>query len=90
MDDKEFRQHIERLQIEIQNTQTLNEKDQELLIQLDSEIHEILSNKQVSAAHIHPNTIERLEDGLGRFETTHPTLTNLISELLEVLSNAGI
>ena len=90
MDDKEFRKHIQRLQIEIQNTQTLNEKDQELLVQLDSDIHEILSNKQGSVANLHPNTVQRLEDGLSRFEATHPVLTNLISQVLEVLNSAGI
>jgi predicted outer membrane protein len=90
MDDRELRKLIEQLQIEIQNTRTVNEKDQEMLVQLESEIREFLARTGENEVHFHPTTIKRLEDGLSHFETTHPTLTSLISQLLDALSNAGI
>jgi predicted ATPase len=31
-----------------------------------------------------------MEEGLDHFEVTHPTLTILLSRLLEALSNVGI
>jgi hypothetical protein len=90
MDDKELRKMIEKLQTEIRLAKTINEKDKEILIQLDSKIHELLSRTEANKVDISPSTIKRLEEVLHHFEATHPALTNLISQLLDDLSNIGI
>jgi cob(I)alamin adenosyltransferase len=90
MDAKELHNLIEKLQTEIRNAKTVNPKDQEMLVQLDSEIHELLGRTGGNKADINPSTIKRLEDALHHFEATHPALTNLISQLLDDLSGAGI
>ena len=84
MDDQELRKLIEQLHAEIQKTHTVDKKGQELLLQLESEIQELLDRKDVNVTPVHPSTIRRLEEGLGHFEVTHPALTTLLSKLLEV------
>ena len=90
MDDQELRKLIEQLHAEIQNTHTVDEKGQELLIRLESDIHELLDRTRETGGPAHPSVIRRLEEGLDHFEATHPALTTLLSKLLESLSNAGI
>jgi uncharacterized protein YukE len=90
MDDQELRKLIEQLHAEIQNTHTVDEKGQELLIHLKSDIRELLDRTEGDGVHVHPSTLQRLEEGLEHFETTHPALTTLLSNLLESLSNAGV
>jgi hypothetical protein len=90
MDAPELRKLVEKLQTEIRQTKTADEKDQEMLVRLDAEIHEFLNRTGGNKAELNPDTIRRLEDAMHRFEATHPSLTNLITQLLEDLSNAGI
>ncbi len=90
MDENELRKLIEQLHEEIQNTKSLDKKGQELLAHLDSDIQELLGHTEGEGSRIHQSTIQRLEEGLARFEVTHPALTTLISNLLESLSNAGV
>ena len=90
MDDQELRKLIEQLQAEIQNTHTVDKKGQDLLLQLESEIQLLLDRKEVNVTPVHPTTLQRLEEGLDHLESTHTELTNLLSDLLEIISNVGI
>jgi hypothetical protein len=90
MEDQELRELIKKLHDEIQNTHSVDEKGQELLLHLESDIRELLEQSSEHGTPAHTSTIRRLEEGLDHFEVTHPTLTILISKLLEALSNVGI
>ena len=90
MDDQELRKLIEQLHSEIQNTTTVDEKGQELLLHLDADIRELLDRTGGYGIPVHPSTIQRMEEGLEHFEVTHPALTTLLAKLLELLSNVGI
>lgn len=90
MEDQELRKLIEQLHAEIQNTHSVDKKGQELLTHLEADIQELLARADGDATPVHPTTLHRMEDGLNHFEATHPALTNLLSKLLESLSNVGI
>jgi hypothetical protein len=90
MDDQELRELIEKLHAEIQNTHSVDEKGQELLLHLESDIRGLLAQSGGDGTPVRPSTIRRMEQGLDHFEVTHPTLTILLSKLLEALSNVGI
>jgi thiamine biosynthesis lipoprotein ApbE len=90
MDDQELRKLIEQLHAEIQNTQSVDEKGQELLVHLDSDIRKLLAQTGGVATPVRPSTLQRLEESLDHFEVTHPTLTILLSKVLEAFSNVGI
>ncbi len=87
MDDQELHKLIESLHDEIQNTQAVDKKGQALLAHLDSDIRKLLDQ---NSAQVKPSTLRRLEEGLDRFEVTHPALTTLITKVLEALGNVGI
>jgi hypothetical protein len=90
MDEQELRELIEKLHAEIQNTHSVDERGQELLLHLESDIRDLLNRTGKLGTPVHPSTLRRLEEGLDQFEVTHPALTLLLSKLLESLSNVGI
>ena len=92
MDDQELRKLIEQLHAEIQNTQTVDQKGQDLLLHLEADIKDLLGRTEgnVAVTAVQPSTLKRMEEGLDHFEVTHPALTLLLSKLLESLSNVGI
>ena len=90
MDDQELRKLIEQLHAEIQNTQSVDEKGQELLVHLEADIQKLLAQSGGVTTPVHPSTLQRLEESLDHFEASHPTLTILLSKVLEGFSNVGI
>jgi hypothetical protein len=90
MDDPKLRQQLEQLQAEIRQSRSVDEEGKALLRDLDADIHDLLARSEGETVDIQPSTVDRLQDSLTYFEVSHPTLTALISKLLETLSNAGI
>ena len=90
MDNKELRKLLHQLHDEIKNTQAVDEKGSELLRALEGDINALLERSEENPVQLHPSSIQHLESALDHFEVTHPSLTMLISRLLESLSNAGI
>jgi len=90
MDDQELRNLLEKLHSEIENTQTVDEKEQRLLSDLGADIRELLDRSKNVQVQAHPSTVKRMEDSLDYLEVTHPNLTTMLSELLATLSNTGI
>jgi len=90
MDDQELHKLIESLHDEIQKTQSVDEKGRELLAHLEADIRKLLTQAGGVSNPVHPSTLRRLEEGLDHFEVSHPTLTILLSRVLEALSNVGI
>jgi len=90
MDNQEINKLLEQLHDEIKNTQAVDEKGTGLLRDLEVDIHALLERSEENPSQLHQSSIQRLEDTLYHFEATHPSLTLLVSKLLESLSNAGI
>jgi len=77
------------LQKELSESETLDSDSVILLKELVEDINEIL-DKDKPKTEEDESFIERLEDGMTRFEVTHPELVSTINKVLESLSNAGI
>jgi hypothetical protein len=90
MDDPKLREQLEQLQAEIRQAHSVDEEGKTLLRDLDADIHDLLARSQEQPVQVPPSTIKGLQDSLAHFEVSHPSLTALISNLLETLSNAGI
>jgi len=90
MDDQKVRELLEQLQAEIQNTQNTDEKGKDLLREIEIDIRELLRHTESDSIRVHPTMIQRFENTIDHLEVTHPGLTKMLSELLEILSNAGI
>jgi Domain of unknown function (DUF4404) len=90
MDNKIDRELLQQLHDEINNTQTVDEKGEELLRDLDGDIRALLERSEEHPTQIRPSIVHTLESTLDHFEITHPELTALVSKLLDTLSNIGI
>ena len=90
MDNKELRKHLQQLQDEIKKTSVVDEKGNELLRNLDGDIHKLLDRSEENPIQVHPSIVQRLKEARDHFEVTHTNLTERISVLLETLSNLGI
>jgi len=90
MDDKELRSLLHQLDDEIKHAQAVDEKGRVLLHDLEEDIHALLERSGNDSAVLHPSYVQHLQAALSHFEVSHPSLTELISRLLESLSNVGI
>jgi molecular chaperone GrpE (heat shock protein) len=86
----EINQLLEQVDNDIQNAQNVDEKGQELLRQTSADIRDLLERSGSSSLTPHPSMIERLEESIEHLEATHPDLTKTLTDVLNVLSNAGI
>ena len=90
MDNKKSRKLLQELHDEINKTQAVDDKGSELLRDLEGDIRALLERSEEKPMQVHPSIIQRMENTLEHFEATHPSLTALISSLLDSLSNIGI
>jgi len=89
--DQNLRELLERLHNELEQTEAIDESGNEMLRHLDADIRQRLES---SGAKKEPETddpiLERLQGTIDHFEATHPSLTLTLSEMMTILSNAGI
>lgn len=91
MADPTLRELLEQLHKELERTDTVDEKGNEMLRHLDADIRTLLkrSGREAEIDADEP-LLERLQDTIDHFEATHPRLTTVLSEMMTILSNAGI
>ncbi len=90
MENEELRKLLQQLHDEIEKTQIVDEKGTAILSDLDGDIRALLERSEEQLTPIQASIFQRLDAGLLHFEVTHPSLTVMISKLLDTLSNAGI
>jgi hypothetical protein len=89
MKNKELLKLLEQVHNEIGQVEDIDEDSRELLTHLAADIQELLERSEPSAES-DLSIQERLQKAIDEFEVSHPTLTNTLSQLSAVLSNAGI
>ncbi len=89
MTDQDLRELLERLHNELERTGGRDEKEREMLRHLDTDIRSLLK-RSGAKTEADESMLERLQDTIDHFEVTHPQLTTLLSEMMTILSNAGI
>jgi polyhydroxyalkanoate synthesis regulator phasin len=91
MNDDELRQLLEELHQKIETTSSVDEKGRELLNHLSMDIRSLLERTGgEEPRRATSGEVNRLEESIRHFEVTHPTLTATLSQLLNILNNAGI
>ena len=89
--NQNLRELLKRLHDELEETEVLDENGNEMLRHLEEDIHRRLERSAPKKAKEADDSIlERLQDAIDRFEETHPNLTQTLSEMMTILSNAGI
>jgi len=87
MANEERRKLLEDFRNQVAQTESLDEEGRNLLLSLDKEIERLVDDE---TADTPDSVLEQLQEGIERFEETHPTLTLTLSQMMTVLSNAGI
>ena len=90
MENQELRKLLEQVHAEIEKTHSVDDKGRELLRHLDADIRSLMERSGDAPVQAGGTTLQRLEETLDHFEANHPTLTGLLTKLLETLSSAGI
>ena len=91
MDDEELRKLLEELHQKIEKTDTVDETGRELLSHLSVDIRNLLERTgHEERLRGSEWEIGRLEESIRHFEVSHPNLTAALSQLLNILNNAGI
>jgi hypothetical protein len=89
MTDQNLRELLEKLQNEMERTEVTDEAGRERLRHLETDIRALLARSDENTETDEP-MLERLQDSIDHFETSHPQLTLMLSQMMTILSNAGI
>ena len=87
MEEKDLTSLLNQLRTELATTKAVDEQGRELLRALNSDIRNLLERSEEDSDD---SLLERLQDSIDYFETTHPRLTTALSQVLNALNNAGI
>ena len=87
MTDPNLHELIEKLEREMEQTQVKDEAGRERLRQLEADIRRL---KERSEEEDDETMLERFQESIDHFEEDHPQLTMMISQMMTILSNAGI
>jgi hypothetical protein len=89
MNDQNLRELLEKLQTEMERTEVTDEAGRERLRHLEADIRALRERSDERIETDEP-MLERLQDSIDHFETSHPQLTLMLSQMMTILSNAGI
>ena len=89
MTDQNLRELLEKIHKELEQTDVTDEAERERLRHLEADIRDLLQRSDEDGFDDDP-MLERLQDSIDHFETSHPQLTMMLSQMMTILSNAGI
>ena len=90
MANEERRKMLEEFRNQVAQAEPLDEEDRNLLLSLDREIERLVDRSDDESGDSPDTVLEQLQESIEHFEETHPTLTLTLSQMMTVLSNAGI
>ena len=90
MNDQDLCKLLEQLHSKIERTESVDDKERELLRELDEDIRGLLERCEAETIQTHPLMVRRLDDAIEYMAVKHPTLTAMLSNMSTILSNAGV
>jgi hypothetical protein len=90
MENDELRSLLTKLHDEINRTQAVDDKGVELLLNLETDITALLERSDETPEPVRPSLFSNMEATIRHFEVTHPTLTEQVTAISDILSGAGI
>ncbi len=87
MPKNKIRELLEQLRGELEQVSPQDQKGRDLLENITADINSFLQDPNVEADE---SVLQRLQDTIDHFNIEHPTLTMALSEIMSILSNAGI
>ena len=90
MADQNLHDLLEKLQTELERTEATDEAGRERVRHLQADIRYLRERTGEQPLEADEPMLERFQDSIDHFETSHPDLTIMISQMMTILSNAGI
>jgi predicted metal-dependent hydrolase len=89
MDKQKLHVQLAELDAELQQIESVDDNEREMLQKLAREIHEILE-REGDHAQQYSGLGERLRESIAQLEASHPRITLLMRQLIDQLSPLGI
>ena len=90
MDKQVFREQLQRLHAHLEHLESVDEPEQQLLQQLNSDIQQLLEHKEDYERHHYDSLGKRLRETIEKMEASHPNVTLLLGQFADALANIGI
>ena len=90
MEKDQLREDLERLHQELARSESVDAASRGLLIDVLHDIEAVLERSEHETAGAGESLIDRLRETASHFEKSHPTLTELVGRVADVLSRLGI
>ena len=88
--DKELETRLEKLHGELQLIESVDEREQELLRTLMSDIKKLTKPREGDDQLAPDKLGEGLKEGIELFEASHPRATMLMGQVIDALAKMGI
>lgn len=89
MADQNLHELLEKLENELQRIDVKDEAGRERLRHLEADIRS-LRERSGEQEDTDDSMLERFQDSIDHFEASYPEFTMMISQMMTILSNAGI
>ncbi len=89
MADQNLHELLEKLENELQRIDVKDEAGRERLRHLEADIRS-LRERSREQEDTDDSMLERFQDSIDHFEASYPEFTMMISQMMTILSNAGI
>jgi hypothetical protein len=89
MNNETLREQLEQLHRELSQTETVDERQRDLLKTLESDIQELLGREQ-NQPHHYRGLGERLNEAVAQLEASHPQITLLMRRAIDSLAYLGV
>ena len=94
MDKPQLHDSLEQLHGELQQIKSVDEREQQLLQTLTSDIKKLIEASERDQHHVSGHVPDRLGEGLKEgielFEASHPQATMLMGQVIDALAKMGI
>jgi len=90
MDERAITELLKELHARLQSTNSITERDRQLLTQLSIDIHSLLAHPGGLPAASHVSVLDRLRGSIASFEASHPDLTDVMARVSKALADMGI
>jgi len=90
MDKRQLHNRLEQLHGELEQIESVDEGEQQLLQTLMSDIKKVIEAGESDHNNVSDRLGERLKEGIELFEASHPRATMLMGQVVDALGKMGI
>ena len=90
MDRQHLHNSLQQLHSELRQVELVDERERQILEQLMGDIQELLEKKEGHDEQRYKLLGRQLKESIEQFEASHPTVTMLMGETIDMLAKMGI